>query len=71
MINDFIVGYEQGAKSARADIKILKNYSGSWNDTATGRELALEMYRQGADIVFQVAGETGMGVFQAALVGMP
>jgi len=67
VINDFLVGYEQGAKDARADIKILKSYSGGWNDPASGREIALEMYRQGADIVFQVAGETGMGVFQAAL----
>lgn len=49
VINDFIVGYEQGAEDTRADIKILKNYSGSWNDPAIGRELSLEMYRQGAE----------------------
>jgi basic membrane protein A and related proteins len=66
VINDFIVGYEQGAKSARPDVQVIKQYAGSWNDPAKGKELALAMYQQGADIVFQVAAGTGMGVFQAA-----
>ncbi len=66
VINDFIVGYEQGAKAARPDIKVLVAYAGGWNDAAKGEMLAMDMYRQGADIIFQVAGATGMGVFKAA-----
>lgn len=66
VINDFIAGYKQGAKAARPDIDMLVSYSDSWNDTAKGEMLAQEMYRQGADIIFQVAGATGMGVFKAA-----
>lgn len=66
VINDFIVGYKQGAKAARPDIEVLVAYADSWNDSAKGETLALEMYRQGADIIFQVAGATGMGVFKAA-----
>lgn len=66
VINDFIVGYKQGAKAARPDIEVLVSYADSWNDSARGEVLALEMYRQGADIIFQVAGATGMGVFKAA-----
>jgi len=66
VINDFIMGYEQGAKAANPGIKVLKAYAGSWNDSAKGEQLALEMYGQGADIIFQVAGGTGMGVFKAA-----
>ncbi len=66
VINDFVVGYEQGARSVRPNVTVIKQYAGSWNDTGRGKELALEMYRDGADIVFQAAGSTGQGVFQAA-----
>jgi len=65
VINDFIVGYEQGAKENGVENVIIQ-YAGGWNDPAKGKELALAMYQQGADYVFQVAGGTGVGVFQAA-----
>ena len=66
VINDFIVGYEQGVLAASADNQVIVNYADSWNDPAKGKELALAMYQQGADYVFQIAGGTGVGVFQAA-----
>lgn len=66
VINDFIVGYEQGACLVSADAQVLVQYAGSWNDPAKGKEIALAMYDQGADTVFQVAGGTGVGVFEAA-----
>ena len=69
VINDFIVGYEQGAKSVKPDIKVVKQYVGganAWNDPAKGKELGLAMYQQGADIIFQIAAGSGLGVFQAA-----
>ncbi|MGV8026574.1 MAG: BMP family protein [Anaerolineaceae bacterium] len=66
VINDFIVGYTQGVKSVNADYQVLLNYAGGWNDPAKGKEQALAMYQQGADYVFQVAGATGDGIFQAA-----
>ncbi len=65
VINDFIVGYEQGAKAYGVE-NVIVQYAGGWNDPAKGKELALAMYQQGADYVFQVAGGTGVGVFQAA-----
>ncbi|HOJ00212.1 MAG TPA: BMP family ABC transporter substrate-binding protein [Anaerolineaceae bacterium] len=66
VINDFIVGYTQGVKSVNPDYQVLLNYAGGWNDPAKGKEQALAMYQQGADYVFQVAGATGDGIFQAA-----
>jgi basic membrane protein A len=67
VINDFIVGYKQGVKDAGlGDDKVIVQYAGGWNDPAKGKEIALAMYQQGADIVFQIAGGTGVGVFQAA-----
>ena len=67
VIEDFFVGYVQGAGIAGIpEENVLLQYAGAWNDPAKGKELALTMYQQGADIVFQVAGGTGVGIFQAA-----
>jgi basic membrane protein A and related proteins len=66
VIRDFAAGYEQGAGSVRPDIQIIKEYAGSWFDPVKGEGLATSMYNQGADIIFQVAGATGSGVFKAA-----
>ncbi len=66
VINDFIVGYEQGACLVSPDSNVIVQYAGGWNDPARGKEIALAMYEQGADIVFQIAGGTGVGVFEAA-----
>jgi len=65
-INDFAIGYEQGARSVNPDIDVLVAYAESWNDSAKGESLATDMYKDGADIIFQAAGTTGLGVFQAA-----
>lgn len=66
VINDFIAGYEQGACLVNPDSQNLVQYAGGWNDPAKGKEIALAMYEQQADIVFQIAGGTGVGVFEAA-----
>lgn len=66
VINDFIVGYEQGACLVNPESQILVQYAGGWNDPARGKEIALAMYEQNADMVFQIAGGTGEGVFEAA-----
>jgi basic membrane protein A len=65
-IDKFIVGYEEGAKYINPETKVISAYSNSFGDPAKGQELTLAMYYQGADIVFQIAGGTGEGVFQAA-----
>jgi basic membrane protein A and related proteins len=67
VINDFIVSFKQGAVAAGLDeANVIIQYAGGWDDPAKGKELALAMYQQGADIVFNVAGGTGVGIFQAA-----
>lgn len=65
-INDFIVGYEAGAKYADPSIQVQTQYAGTYEDPARGKELALALYDAGCDIVFQVASRTGEGVFEAA-----
>ena len=65
-INDFIVGYNAGAKYANPSIQVQTQYAGTYEDPAKGKELALALYDAGCDIVFQVASRTGEGVFEAA-----
>lgn len=66
VILDFMLGYEQGARDTNPDIQVIRQFADSWNDPAKGKELTKAQYSQGADIVFQIAGGTGQGVFEAA-----
>ena len=65
-INDFIVGFAQGAKYANPDIEVVTNYSNTYDDPAVGKECALALYDKGADVIFQVCSKAGEGVFAAA-----
>lgn len=65
-INDFIVGFEQGAKYFSADTQTVHNYTDSYDDVAKGKDCALQLHEQNADVVFQIASAAGDGVFQAA-----
>ena len=70
LIRRFACGYVGGAKSVDANIEIYQNMTGTtpaaWNDPAKGAELTQSQIDRGADIVYQAAGGTGLGVIQAA-----
>lgn len=42
------------------------SYAGSFSDIGKGKEIALDMYNRGADIVYHAAGGVGLGLFDAA-----
>ncbi|MBO2526858.1 MAG: BMP family ABC transporter substrate-binding protein [Clostridiales bacterium] len=65
-INDFIVGYEQGAKYYSDSIQVVHNYTNSYDDPAAGKDCAIALNDEGADVVFQIASAAGDGVFEAA-----
>lgn len=65
-INDFLVGYEAGAKYANPDAVVMYQYANTYEDPAKGKECAMALYSAGCDIVYGVAGKTGEGVFEAA-----
>ena len=65
-INNFLVGYAEGAKYVDPEAKILTAFVGDYNDTAKAKDLANAQISEGADIVFQVAGGAGNGVIEAA-----
>ncbi|WP_137155670.1 BMP family ABC transporter substrate-binding protein [Rhizobium sp. FKL33] len=64
-VTDFAVGFEQGAKAAKPDVKILRAVANTFSDPAKGKELALAQLGQGADVIFPIAGSTGIGALQA------
>jgi basic membrane protein A and related proteins len=70
LIHKFATGYEEGARYVNPKIRVLKNYVGitdaAWNNPGKGRELANSQYEQGVDVIFQAAGNSGLGVFDAA-----
>lgn len=69
-INDFIVGYEQGAQYYAQEhggaVNVVKNYANTYTDPAVGKECAIALNDQAADVIFQIASATGDGVFEAA-----
>lgn len=64
-VTDFKVGFDQGAKAANANIQILNANADTFIDPAKGKEIALAQIGQGADIIFPIAGGTGIGALQA------
>lgn len=66
VVNDSLVGYLEGAAYVNPDIKAMISYTGNWDDSAKGKELSLVQYNAGADVVFQLASNAGVGVFEAA-----
>jgi basic membrane protein A and related proteins len=66
LIRGILTGYECGAKYVNPDMKVLTSYVGDWNDPGKASELTAGMYEQGAKVVFQAAGASGMGVIERA-----
>ncbi|HXT22394.1 MAG TPA: BMP family ABC transporter substrate-binding protein [Thermoanaerobaculia bacterium] len=70
LIHKFATGYEEGARAANPQVKVIQNYVGvteaAWNNPGKGKELALAQYGKGADVIFAAAGNSGLGVFDAA-----
>ena len=66
VINDFLVGYIQGALEVNPDAKVAVSFVGNYEDSAKGKDLSLAMFNAGADVGFNVAGAAGMGILEAA-----
>ncbi len=72
LIHKFEAGYAAGAKAVKADIKVQVKYLtqppdfSGFGDPAKGKTAAAGMYDAGADVVYQAAGGSGGGVFEAA-----
>jgi basic membrane protein A and related proteins len=72
LIEKFEAGFIAGVHAVDPDIEIVSQYISEFPDFAgfespdRGREIALAMYDEGADIVYAAAGLSGSGMFAAA-----
>jgi len=70
LIRRFQMGYEAGVKKINPKAQIIVNYLGvtgeAWNNPPKAKEQALDQYQRGADVIYVAAGNSGMGVFDAA-----
>ena len=64
VMNDFMVGYIEGCQYADPEVRVNTAYVGA-SDAAKAKDMAISMYQQKADIVFQVAASSGLGVIEA------
>lgn len=66
VINDFLVGYIQGAQDIDPEIQVAIAMVGNFYDSAAGKDMALAQYQNGADVGYNVAGSAGLGQIEAA-----
>lgn len=70
VIDRFEYGYRAGVQAAAREkgeeIEVQVQYANSFADQAAGKNIANKMYQAGADVVFQAAGGTGIGVIESA-----
>jgi len=70
LIRKFALGYTAGVHAVDPNTQVIVNMTGTtptaWHDPIRGAELAKSQFGQGVDVVFHAAGNTGLGVMQAA-----
>jgi basic membrane protein A and related proteins len=65
-VDRYIAGYQFGAKKADPGITVLNDYSQDFVVQSKCKEKALNQIGQGSVVEFQVAGQCGLGVLDAA-----
>jgi basic membrane protein A and related proteins len=70
LIHKFEAGYRAGVARVCPECVVIAQYAGAtpeaFRDPPRGKDLALSQYHSGVNVVFQAAGATGLGVFEAA-----
>jgi basic membrane protein A len=65
-VDAYIAGYQAAAKEVVGGMETLNGYSQDFVDQAKCKEIALNQIAEGAQVVFQVAGQCGLGALDAA-----
>ena len=65
-VDAYIAGYQAGAKKVNSGIEMLNGYSQDFVKQDLCKELALNQISEGSQVVFQVAGQCGLGALDAA-----
>ena len=66
-IHEFLVGSIEGAQAIHPGTPVPPPYVGSFTDTAKAKENALLLYNSGLSVIFAAAGQSGLGVIDAAV----
>jgi basic membrane protein A len=70
LIQKFQAGYEAGVKYVCPTCQVISQYAGvtpeAFRNPGKGKELALNQYQQGVNVIYHASGSTGLGVFEAA-----
>ena len=61
LLRKFEAGFAAGAREIDPSVKVLVKYVGSFEDVASGKELAGVQFSEGADIIYVAAGKAGLG----------
>ena len=65
-VDAYIAGYQAAAKEVVGGMETLNGYSQDFVDQAKCKEIALNQIAEGSQVVFQVAGQCGLGALDAA-----
>lgn len=65
-VDDFIGGFQWGARCINPSVTTTISYTNDFNDPDLGAIVAQEMISDGADLIFPVAGSTGVGAILTA-----
>ena len=75
IIEKFEAGFAAGVQATCPDCEILVEYIGdsvqAFVDPTRGEALAGGMYDDGADVIYHAAGQSGLGLFKAAVAAGP
>lgn len=68
-VEAYVSGFRSGVKTAEKQrgepLDLIVTSAGSFNDPVKGKALAQALIAKGADVIFRVAGNTGVGVLEA------
>jgi basic membrane protein A len=65
-VDTYLAGYVAGAHQVNPGIRIFGDYGPGFSDAAAGGQIGLRQISNGADILFHVAAQTGLGYLSAA-----
>ncbi len=65
-VDAYIAGFQAGAQEANPEVETLNGYSQDFVAQDRCKELALNQIGEGSQVVFQVAGQCGLGALDAA-----
>jgi basic membrane protein A len=67
VLDDFFVGYANGAKYINPDIDVNLSWMNSFSDSSAGKDVATGLYNAGYDVVFACGGQAGLGGFDSVI----